>query len=417
MKGLLVHAVLAAVWVTSVFASPETSGNLVVNSRFEGILPTGVPADWRLMTTGEFPGTLKEAHRILQADPFQEGGNALTISLDTPRSYGVVQGIPCAKDQVLHLSIWMKGEGLRSDGESGLRVVFSNWTERSQHAAARAASFVLKPDSETSEWRQYEREFQVPEVAGSLQLELGLRGDQGTLSFAAPSLTVVTGSVGQRPDPSGKKRFLKQNAALASGDPSGFRVVFIGDSITEGWSLAKSFPEESYINRGIGGQISAQILDRMESDVFDLHPQAVWLLVGTNDIAASIPNSWIAANIAAAAELCRQRGIALIVASVLPVGESPTDPQTTRIHQRPPETIIKLNQKLEEVCREEGATYLDLHSVLSGPDGLLPKSLSKDGLHLNEAGYERIAPLVEDAIKAVRSQSDSSDGVKSPSPQ
>lgn len=400
--------VVAALLISSLSAYSEAPENLVVNSQFEGILPTGVPSDWRLMTVGEFPGTLEAANRILTTTPFDKGGNVVTISLDSPRSYGIVQGISCSKDQVLKLSIWMKGEGLKVGGESGVRVIFSNWKERSKHAEARAASFVLKPAADASEWRQYEKEFAIPEVASSLQLELGQRGDQGTLSFAAPSLTVPSGSPGKMSDPAGKNRFRKQNASVPAPESDSFRVVFIGDSITEGWSLSKSFPEDSYINRGIGGQISAQILDRMEQDVFALHPQVVWLLAGTNDIGASIPNSWIVANIAAMARLCHQRGVVLIVASVLPVGDSPTDPQATQTHQRPPGTILKLNQKLEEVCRTEGATFLDLHRVLSGADGLLPKTLSKDGLHLNEAGYARIAPLVQEAIEAIRSKSNSS---------
>ncbi len=188
--------------------------------------------------------------------------------------------------------------------------------------------------------------------------------------------------------------------------PNENRVVFFGDSITDIWKLADYFPGKPYINRGIGGQTTPQMLVRFRQDVIDLHPKVVVILAGTNDIAGNTgPMSLqdIEANYASMAELARAHGIAVVFSSVLPV-HNYTPAAHDFFAQRSPEKILELNRWLKAYCASNGYVYLDYFNAVVDSKGLLRADLADDGLHPNAAGYKLMAPLAEAAIQKSLSQ-------------
>jgi acyl-CoA thioesterase I len=179
------------------------------------------------------------------------------------------------------------------------------------------------------------------------------------------------------------------------------RVIFFGDSITDLWKLEESFPGKPYINRGIGGQTTSQMLVRFRQDVIDLNPKAVVILAGTNDIAGNtgpISNEDIEANFASFAELARVHNIRVILSSLLPVNHY-TPESEEFFASRPPERILALNRWLKDYCERSGLIYLDYFSAVVDENGMLKRDLTKDGLHPNEAGFRVMAPLAESAIE------------------
>jgi lysophospholipase L1-like esterase len=191
-------------------------------------------------------------------------------------------------------------------------------------------------------------------------------------------------------------RYHKDNAAL---QPQPGRVVFFGDSITDGWRLAQAFPNKPYVNRGISGQTTPQMLVRLFPDVIALKPAALILLAGTNDIARNTgpaTATQIGHNIQAITELAQLHGIKVILCSVLPVSDYTARPKTP---QRPPADILKLNAWLKEYAAKSGATYADYFSAFTDEKGFLRDGLSGDGLHPNVKGYELMAPIAEAAIQ------------------
>jgi lysophospholipase L1-like esterase len=191
------------------------------------------------------------------------------------------------------------------------------------------------------------------------------------------------------------------NAALKPPAAGVRRVVFFGDSITDIWPIPKYFPGKPYVNRGIGGQTTPQMLIRFRQDVINLQPTAVVILAGTNDIAGNTgPMSLedIEANYASLAELATAHHIRVIFSSVLPVHNY--TPQSTNLFaQRSPEKIRELNRWLRDYCASNGCVYLDYFSAMVDPAGLLKKELAEDGLHPNADGYAIMAPLAEAAIQ------------------
>ena len=195
-------------------------------------------------------------------------------------------------------------------------------------------------------------------------------------------------------------RYRQANAALAAPKPSERRVIFFGDSITDGWHLDQYFPGKGYVNRGISGQTTSQMLLRFQQDVINLQPAAVVILAGTNDIAGNtgpiaIPD--IEANFASIAELARANGVKLIVSSVTPVHDYTPQAQNF-FAQRDPAKILALNGWLKDYCAKNGLIYLDYFSAMVNDRGLLRENLATDGLHPNDQGYRIMAPLAEDAI-------------------
>jgi lysophospholipase L1-like esterase len=196
-------------------------------------------------------------------------------------------------------------------------------------------------------------------------------------------------------------RYKEANAALAAPRPGEQRVIFFGDSITDAWRLDQYFPGKGYINRGIGGQTTSQMLVRFRQDAINLKPAAVVILAGTNDIAGNtgpISTEDIEANYASLAELAHASGIRLIFSSVLPVHDY--TPQSQNFFaQRDPAKILALNAWLKNYCSANGLIYLDYFPALVDEHGLLRKELAIDGLHPVDAGYRIMAGLAETAVE------------------
>ncbi len=194
-------------------------------------------------------------------------------------------------------------------------------------------------------------------------------------------------------------RYREENSKLAPPAAGENRVVFMGDSITDNWGrrYGKFFPGKPYINRGISGQTTPQMLVRFRPDVIALKPKAVVILAGTNDIAGNTGPTTLEAiedNLMSMAELAKVHGIRVVLASVMPVCDY-IRPQTDR---RPPEKIIALNEWIKSYAAKNKLVYLDYYSAMLDDKQMLRRELTFDGLHPNDAGYELIAPLAEKAI-------------------
>jgi lysophospholipase L1-like esterase len=195
-------------------------------------------------------------------------------------------------------------------------------------------------------------------------------------------------------------RYRDANAKVAPPTKDENRVVFMGDSITDGWKLAEYFPNKPYINRGISGQTTPQMLIRFRPDVIAHKPKVVVILAGTNDIAGNtgpMTLEMIQDNYASMAELARANGIRVVFASVLPVHDY--NPQRKVTMGRPPEKILKLNEWLKNYSAANNHTYLDYFSKMVDDKGFLKAELANDGLHPNAEGYKVMAPLAEAAIQ------------------
>jgi lysophospholipase L1-like esterase len=175
-------------------------------------------------------------------------------------------------------------------------------------------------------------------------------------------------------------------------------VIFMGDSITDNWiKLDPAFFADGRVDRGISGQTTPQMLVRFRQDVIDLHPRAVHIMAGTNDIAGNTGAATIETvegNIQSMAELARAHGIKVILASIPPAAAFPWSPT-----KRPVPQIAKINAWLAAYARRNGFTYVDYHPALADASGGMKPGLASDGVHPTEAGYRAMNPV---AIEAVR---------------
>jgi len=192
-------------------------------------------------------------------------------------------------------------------------------------------------------------------------------------------------------------RYRADNAKVTTAP----EVVFMGDSITDGWGrrYGKFFPGKNYLNRGISGQTTPQMLLRFRPDVLAHKPKAVVILAGTNDIAGNtgpMTIEEIEGNLQSMAELARANGIRVVLSSVMPVCDYHR-PQTER---RPMDKIKALNAWMKDYAAKQGHVYLDYFTPMLDEQGMLKKELTYDGLHPNDAGYEAALPLAEKAIAA-----------------
>jgi lysophospholipase L1-like esterase len=220
-------------------------------------------------------------------------------------------------------------------------------------------------------------------------------GFQGLDQYRASRIAIFTDDFGQL------ARYRDADSSLRPPAAGENRVVFFGDSITDMWKLEEYFPSKPYINRGIGGQTTPQMLVRFRQDVIDLQPKVVVVLAGTNDIAGNTgPMSLedIQANYASLAELARAHDIHVVFSSVLPVNNY-TPRSQDLFAQRSPEKILELNRWLKAYCAANAYVYLDYFSAMVDDKGLLKRDLADDGLHPNVAGYKVMAPLARAAIE------------------
>jgi lysophospholipase L1-like esterase len=221
-------------------------------------------------------------------------------------------------------------------------------------------------------------------------------GFAGLDQYRASRIAVFTDDFGQL------ARYRDANAALKTPAADENRVVFFGDSITDIWKLEDYFPGKPYLNRGIGGQTTPQMLVRFRQDVIGLQPKVVVIEAGTNDLASVTGPStegMMAENFTSMVELAKLHGIKVVLASVLPVCDC-TKNQTAL---RPQGKIISLNGWIKDYAAQSGAVYLNYYSALA--DGRnFKKELTVDGLVPNEAGYRVMAPLAEKAIAEALAQ-------------
>jgi lysophospholipase L1-like esterase len=219
-------------------------------------------------------------------------------------------------------------------------------------------------------------------------------GFPGLDEYRASRIAIYTDDFGEL------ARYRKVDAALPVPAAGENRVVFMGDSITDYWKVPEYFPGKPYLNRGIDGQTTSQMLARFRQDVIDLHPKVLVVLAGTNDVAGvtgRTRNEDVEANYASMAELAHAHGVRTIFASVLPVNNYTPDAKES-FALRPRERIGALNRWLKDYCARNGLVYLDYFSAMVDENGMLRKELSDEGLHPNAAGYKMMAPLAEKAI-------------------
>lgn len=194
-------------------------------------------------------------------------------------------------------------------------------------------------------------------------------------------------------------RYAEKNASVAAPAPGEERVVFMGDSITDGWNRKEGrfFPGKPYIDRGISGQTTPQMLIRFRPDVIDLKPKVVVILAGTNDLAGNTGPITVKAteeNLQSMAELAKMNGIKVVLSSVMPV----CDYHRNQTDKRPPAKIIEINDWMKSYAAKNGFVYLDYYTPMLDDKNMLKKEITADGLHPNDAGYEMMGPLAQKAI-------------------
>lgn len=199
-------------------------------------------------------------------------------------------------------------------------------------------------------------------------------------------------------------RYRDANLKIQPPSKNEMRVVFMGDSITDGWNLAQYFPDKPYINRGIGGQTTPQMLLRFRADVIDLKPQVVVILAGTNDISGNTGPMTLedtVRNIVSMVELAKVNNVRVVLSSVLPVNDRVKNKEgilLTQTKSRPNERIRAMNDWLKKYAAQSDSTYLDYYSATVDEQGTLKDAISYDGLHPNAAGYKIMQSLAEKAI-------------------
>ena len=199
-------------------------------------------------------------------------------------------------------------------------------------------------------------------------------------------------------------RYKIENEKLGMPALNESRVVFMGNSITEGWGTIRPefFKGKPYINRGIGGQTTPQMLLRFRADVIELKPKVVVILAGTNDMAGNtgpMTLEMIMNNIISMCELAKANDIKVIISSVLPAFDYPWKPG---LH--PDKKIPALNLMLKNYANNQGILYLDYFTSMVDEKNGLKKEYGADGVHPNERGYKIMEPLVEKAIAQVLNQ-------------
>jgi lysophospholipase L1-like esterase len=200
----------------------------------------------------------------------------------------------------------------------------------------------------------------------------------------------------RNPDRDNLKRYAEANEKLGPPSAQKPRVVFLGDSITDGWRLNEYYgSERDFVNRGIGGQITGEMLGRMQADVTNLKPRLVLVLAGINDLGRGVAVSTIENNLSMIADLAEQHHIEPMFASLLPVSDYHKDVN--------PQRIPEVNGWLKSFCDQRHFPYVDYYSALVDKSGFMQADLSDDGLHPNAKGYRLMAPIALTAIEGATS--------------
>jgi lysophospholipase L1-like esterase len=194
-------------------------------------------------------------------------------------------------------------------------------------------------------------------------------------------------------------RFRDDNKKIGIPVAGEKRIVFMGNSITEGWSRVDSdfFSGKSYVNRGISGQTTPQMLVRFRPDAINLKPAVIVILAGVNDIAGNTGPStldMIEDNLASMVDLAKVNGIPIVLSSVLPAFDFPWRPG-----MQPAEKVVQLNAWIKNYAEKNGCIYLDYFTPMADERNGLKKELTYDGVHPNLSGYKIMEPLVESAIQ------------------
>jgi lysophospholipase L1-like esterase len=225
----------------------------------------------------------------------------------------------------------------------------------------------------------------------------------------AQALNVVVRNDVRMRDWANLARYRESNRTLLQPAAGTARVVFMGDSITDIWPQRSGgfFPGKPYVDRGISGQTTPQMLIRFRPDVIDLDAKAVVILAGTNDIAGNtgpMTDVEVEGNLASMSELAHARNIKVVLSSILPVSNYHTTPNgVPQTQARPMARIKAINEWMKGYAASHGDVYLDYFAAMTDANGLLRAELSADDLHPTAAGYAIMAPLAEAAIeKALR---------------
>ena len=198
------------------------------------------------------------------------------------------------------------------------------------------------------------------------------------------------------------KKYANQNMEAKSKQKGEIRVVFLGNSIFEGWSSARPdfFNNKPYFNRGISGQVTAQMLLRFQEDVVNLNPDVLVLKAGINDIAENAgpyDQQKTLNNIKSIVQLAKANKIKIVLCSVLPANRFVWRPALT-----PADKVIELNAALQAYAKQENVLYLDLYAAVVDDKKGMKAAYAKDGVHPTVEGYKVLEPLVEEAIKRVK---------------
>jgi len=196
-------------------------------------------------------------------------------------------------------------------------------------------------------------------------------------------------------DPNNLKRYGALNAKVTPPTPSLPRFVFIGDSTTDSWKLNEYFAGNDFVNRGIAGQTTTQMLSRFLADVVALRPLAVFVLAGTDDLAAGMTPSSIADNLVMMGDVAKAHSVQPVFASLLPVGGDAAKVRT-------PESVKKLNTWIRNFCIRENYVYVDYYTAMADSKGMMKADLSDDGVNPNARGYRVMAPILLDGVERVR---------------
>jgi lysophospholipase L1-like esterase len=196
-------------------------------------------------------------------------------------------------------------------------------------------------------------------------------------------------------DPYNLKRYAAADSKMLPPTPSLPRYVFLGDSATDLWRLNEYFTGKDFVNRGIAGQTTDQVLARFLADVVALRPLAAVVLAGSNDLAAGMPPSAIADNLVMMGDVAKAHSVQPIFASLLPVSGEAAKTRT-------PDAIKKVNSWIRDYCIRENFIYLDYYTAMADDKGMMKADLSDDGVNPNGRGYRVMSPIVLDGVERLR---------------